>query len=355
VRPACLLALLALGAPACLHAPVRKAAPSEPFALDDLSLRAPPEPGWSAEEGGAGGTQWIRFQRPAIYPAEPRQAMASQEPLERRPGSPADFLDQVQQEQREARGRVEANLLDLTRAEARLDDRYGPLTVLSSGRGVKAGAPRGREAVLFREYTFVLPERPDRRYRLVYLEVAPEWSPGAGFEERAAAFFAGAAVRRAEAPPVDRDAFRGEQRIAAGPAVARLRGLSFAGGQAQMSRRELLPARGAPGGLGVELSLDCFAGQDAREDRGAFSLAASALAVRSFGAPWLAGGLDLGYAALTHLRVGPRTDGVAFGPHLAAGLDRRLWWGALGLRLDLVAATPRYYRAGLLLGMSWGD
>ncbi len=105
----------------------------------------------------------------------------------------------------------------------------------------------------------------------------------------------------------------------------------------------------------MELALDCFGGQDARGDRGAFSLAASAIAVRSFGAPWLGGGLDLGYAALTHLRGGPRTDGLVFGPHLAAGLDHRVWWGALGLRLDLLAATPHHYRAGLLLGMSWGD
>lgn len=347
-----LLAALAAAPLACAHGPTRPVGQGEVFALDALSIRAPPEPGWTAEEGGAGDLQWIRFRRPAQAPAEAREAAASQVPRAVRPGSPADLLEEVRQANREARARVDELHLELTEERTEPSERFGPLTVRFAGRGLLPRARRGAEAVLMREYAFVLPERPDRTYRVRYLEMAPEWSPGTGFEERAEAFFAGAIVRAPTDPAPGSGPLLGDQHLAAGPMAARLRGFAFVGAGAQVSGRALVPIRGVPGALGMELALDCFGGRSRDGNRGAFSISASALAVLSRGSLWAGGGLDLGYTALTWLHGGPQTDGILFGPHLAAGADLlRTSWGAFTLRLDLLAATPRYTRGGALLGM----
>ncbi len=351
LRPYLLAPLAVAVQTACLHSPVRAAREGERFEFDAVSVRAPQEPGWTVQEGGAGDAQWVRFSYPPRPPAQARRANASQEPRRVREGSPDAFLEEVRKEAREARGAIDELRITLTREEVHLDDRFGPLSVRTSARGVLPKARPGEEVIFLRGYDFVLPERPDRLYRVSYLEVGPEWSSGTGFEERATAFFEGVIPRApvpggSRAPP--REVF--EQGVALGAMAARLRGVSLSGIGLQLPWRLGLPARSGPGSVGIEFSLDLFGGRNDTESRGGFSATLGAMVYRSWGLPWLGGGLDLGYAALTHLQGGTgRIDGIALGPHLAGGMD----WGTLFLRFDLLAATPLYYRVGALLGVRW--
>ena len=126
LRPYLLAPLAVAVQAACLHSPVRAAREGEWFEFDAVSVRAPPEPGWTVQEGGAGDAQWVRFSRPSSPQAQARQANASQEPRRVREGSPDAFLEEVRKEAREARGAIDELRITLSERRCTWTTASGP-------------------------------------------------------------------------------------------------------------------------------------------------------------------------------------------------------------------------------------